>query len=623
MPPFDLDTYAADVAAPISGADGSPAGASVAYDDDFLAVKAHIDAMQRLGGRIDPSRALTGAEEIYEPSDAPDFEFVAATGREILTDRSKDLRTACYVALALSRTHGVKGLTAGLQGIDALTTSYWKEMYPPPDRRRGRRRILAFLIEQLRDALPPDPSPADVEPEDAAGLPAAIRCLDALTDRWERLMGEASPSTPGLRKRLCALQTVAEAVTSSERDEPERDEPDASSSPNPSSPTPSSPQRPTSASSAPASVPAEPPSPAAPPADAPPGGTEPAGSDPPTEADLLRWAGRLLDEDATDPRSYRLLRLLRWDPISRTPPHEKTRTSLPAPAPSRREALLRLFDAGNDALFLEQAEAAFQQPPFHFWLDLQHLLCKALHRAGPSFRSAHDAVRTEILRLFHRFPALLDLRFSDDTPLARPETKRWITQQPAPSPPPGAPSDGTSTGASAAGDPTVVAPETDAVASALSAATDRLSRDGLAAALQHLQDASSDRSARTRFRVRLGMAALCMEDGAPRLAYPLLQSLAAEGRRRNLDRWNPDLLADVWTHLFRCCRDLADRPHSASEADDHRDAWIRAADAAREHVCALSPGRAVSLFSSREDPSTLLPGTLQGTEMINRIASPT
>jgi len=282
----------------------------------------------------------------------------------------------------------------------------------------------------------------------------------------------------------------------------------------------------------------------------------------------------------------------------------------------------RLFDTGNDVLFLEQAEAAFQQPPFHFWLDLQHLLCKALHRAGPSFRSAHDAVRAEILHLFHRVPALLDLQFSDDTPFARPETKRWITQQLAPSPP-GALSDGTSTDASATGDPATVPPETDAIASALSAATDRLSRDGLAAALQHLQDASSNRSGRTRFRIRLGMAALCIEDGAPRLAYPLLQSLAAEGRRRNLDRWNPDLLADVWTHLFRCCRDLADRPHSASQADDHRDAWIRAADTAREHVCTLSPGRALSLFSSHDDTSPLLPGTLQGAEMINRIASPT
>jgi type VI secretion system protein VasJ len=375
-------------------------------------------------------------------------------------------------------------------------------------------------------------------------------------------------------------------------------------------------------------VSAEPPSSAAVPSDAPPGGTEPAGSGPPTEAVLLRWAGRLLDEDPTDPRSYRLLRLLRWDPISRTPPHEKTRTSLPAPTPSRREALQRLFDAGNDALFLEQAEAAFQQPPFHFWLDLQHLLCKTLNRAGPSFLSAHDAVRTEILRLFHRFPALLDLQFSDDTPFARPETKRWITQQPALSPPGALSSSSASTDASATGDPATVAPatvvpETDAVGSALSTATDRLSRDGLAAALQHLQDASSDRSARTRFRVRLGMAALCMEDGAPRLAYPLLQSLAAEGRRRNLDRWNPDLLADVWTHLFRCCRDLADRSGSRSNSDDERDAWLRAAEAARGRVCALSPDRALSLFSSRDDPSAFLPGTMQGTEIINRIASST
>jgi type VI secretion system ImpA/VasJ family protein len=517
----------------------------------------------------------------------------------------------------------VKGLTAGLQGIDALTTSYWKEMYPPLDRRRGRRRILAFLIEQLRDTFPPDPSPADVEPEDAAGLPAAIRCLDALTDRWEQLMGELPPPTRGLRKRLCALQTAAEAGAPSENDAPERDEADALSSParcsaEPSSADSFSPQRPPPASSGPASVPAEPPSPAAVPSDAPPGGNEPAASDPPSEADLLRWAGRLLDEDPTDPRSYRLLRLLRWDPISRTPPHEKTRTSLPAPTPSRREALQRLFDAGNDALFLEQAEAAFQQPPFHFWLDLQHLLCKTLNRAGPSFLSAHDAVRTEILRLFQRLPALLDLQFSDDTPFARPETKRWITQQPALSPP-GALSDSTaSTDASATG-----APETDAVGSALSAATDRLSRDGLAAALQHLQDASSDRSARTRFRVRLGMAVLCIEDGAPRLAYPLLQSLAAEGQRRNLDRWNPDLLADVWTHLFRCCLDLADRSGSRSNSDDERDTWLRAAEAARGRVCALSPDRALSLFSSRDDPSTLLPGTMQRTEMINRTASST
>jgi type VI secretion system ImpA/VasJ family protein len=328
--------------------------------------------------------------------------------------------------------------------------------------------------------------------------------------------------------------------------------------------------------------------------------------------DLLRWAGRLLDEDPTDPRSYRLLRLLRWDPISRTPPHEKTRTFLPAPAPSRRKTLHRLFDAGNDALFLEQAEAAFQQPPFHFWLDLQHLLSTTLHRAGPSFHSAHDAVRAETLRLFHRLPALFDLRFSDDTPFARPETKRWITEQPAAAPPPGALSDGPSTNDSVVGDP-----ETDTVASALSAATDRLSRDGLAAALQHLQNASRNESGRTRFRIRLGMAALCIEGGAPRLAYPLLQSLTAEGRRRNLERWNPDLLADVWTHLFRCCRDFADRSGSRSNSDDERDAWLRAADAAREHVCTLSPLRALPLFSVPDATSTTPPVITQQKQLID------
>jgi len=578
MPPFDLDTYAADVARPISSGDETvcPAGEPVAYDDDFLSVKAQIDALKRLGGRIDQSRVIGGEGALCDVPAGPDFELVAKTGRRILTDRSKDLRTACYVTLALHRLHGAAGLAAGLKGLESITDSFWTNMHPSPVRMRARQAVLAFLVRHLQDDLPEDPSPTDVPPEDAVAVEGAIRCLKSLSARWTDLMGDAAPATQGLLDRLRLLKAAASGVSSPQDGDSESPKPD--------------PQASRESSSVGTGIDEAVPEVQSPATDL----SEPEITDgddrhadgtvesiPAIESAVIRWAGRIRDADAKDPRSYRLLRLLRWDPIGEPPPSEQGRTRLPPPDPALRRTVQRLAGQ-NNALLIEQAEAAFQRPPVHFWLDLQRFLIEALGRAGAPFDSARTAVVTEAKRLLDRVPGLVDLRFSDGTPLATSDTKRWMDQQGRPSQPP-------------------TSPPGDPVAAVVAEATDHLSSTGLSAAIDHLQKASGlDHRPITRYRLRLATADLCLDGDRPELAHPLLRSLVAEGRRRRLDRWDPDLLATAWTQLYHCYRRLAE-PSGGEPPPQGRTDWTKRAEQARDQVGRLAPDRALSLFPPFDD----------------------
>src|SRR5215469_16011900 len=116
-------------AQPIS--DAEPAGANIRYETDFLELQETVAQMESKGPL------------------AVDWRDVAAKGCAILQSRSKDLLVASYVALALSRTEGYRGLSIGL-GITAdMAAAFWTEMQPPVARERARVQMMEWLVQRV------------------------------------------------------------------------------------------------------------------------------------------------------------------------------------------------------------------------------------------------------------------------------------------------------------------------------------------------------------------------------------------------------------------------------------------------------------------------------------------
>ena len=100
-----------------------PCGEDISYDQTYLAFENLFQPSQQ-GALKDEKPKIT-----KEPIKWPD---VLKCGSELL-QRSKDLRVAMYVALALLKLDGMSGLRDGLLLIRRLLERYWDCLYPRLD----------------------------------------------------------------------------------------------------------------------------------------------------------------------------------------------------------------------------------------------------------------------------------------------------------------------------------------------------------------------------------------------------------------------------------------------------------------------------------------------------------
>jgi type VI secretion system protein VasJ len=139
---------------------------------------------------------------------------------------------------------------------------------------------------------------------------------------------------------------------------------------------------------------------------------------------LLKVAAFLLKEEPMNPMTYRCRRIALWSKISSLPSATNGQTLIPPPAPQVVKPLLELRDNANWSALLASAEQKLSQ--FIFWFDLNRFSAESLASLGPSYQQAHQAVCQETSFLRHRFPGLEEFAFSDGTPFADPDTKRWL-----------------------------------------------------------------------------------------------------------------------------------------------------------------------------------------------------
>ena len=492
------------VRAPIPG--DAPAGVNVAYEDDYQTLKAEVDELGAATGEVD-------------------FGSIVDLSTRILSEQSKDLSVVGYLTLGLARTQGYAGIAEGIAATRAVVEGFWDDAFPPLRRMRGRQAALQFVAERTSSWI----QTHRAAPDDRDALAHAQADVEALQTFVTETMGEDAPAFSGLlreiREQIRRLPAPEPPVEAPRPDAPPPD--DAAADAPPAADTPAAP-----AARAGAPVPSEP-------ASASPGGTVAFATAKEAQRVVMKVAQFFREAEAFDAVPFALLRAIRWNAIDAPPPTGK----IPAPPAPRRDALAAMGPAANHAVLVREAEASFQQSPFHFWLDLQRLLATSLQALGPPAAAAHAAVVDATAALVRRLPTLPTLTFQDGTPFADPLTAAWLDEITRAS-------DGGGGGQRAGGH------SEEAIQAAREAAAGG-DVPGAVAAL--MAEAGNPRD---RFERSVAAAEMCLGAGRPDVALALLDDADDALRAHRLDVWDPGAAASALRLLYACCTALKGAPGS-------------------------------------------------------------
>lgn len=379
----------------------SPTGTDVRYDPDFEALQAEIDKL------ASPSA-----------TDGTDWNKVNALAARILSDKSKDLLVASYLAVSQTHINQLSGMAVGVTVFRDLIQNYWDNLFPLKKRMRGRLGAIQFWVEKTDAALGAMTPAADMETLEL------IR--QALSD-LETLFNEHLPDPPPLHSLNRRIKDLMEqtaksapsgdgAATASPSVEGAAAEADDKKK---SPPKPPPTQR---AASAP------PPGAAAAEAEA---GALDSEQDAQKQANAgfqtIRNAGAFLfEKNPKNPDAYRFRRMAAWAKISSLPPANEGKTQIPPPSAQEIKSLEDLKADNNWQVLLQTAEQKLSR--FVFWFDLGRFASEALLNLGPGYQRAHQALCDETAFFLHRIPGVEDLAFSDGLPFADPETREWLKQ---------------------------------------------------------------------------------------------------------------------------------------------------------------------------------------------------
>ncbi|MEO6527588.1 MAG: type VI secretion system protein TssA [Gemmatimonadaceae bacterium] len=532
-----------DIARPFP--EPTPCGSDITYDTDFIRLKDEFDKLSGVGP--------DGAQANNGPGRASfDGDLIISLAHGLLRDRSKDLRTASYLAFGLARRDGLSGVAEGIAALRILVDGFWDGLFPPLSRMKGRMNAIESCLGWLTEAVERErAAPGGRDLLERASKDVAH--LQSLAAGWEqeRVVSRVTSLARALTDALAAQERAAEVVKVPERIVTAN----GSSTANIAS---------TGATTTSPS-------------------THPSFGSTPLD-DVLRSAAALLLEDARRILPYRLTRACRWDVLTGEPPNERNKTRIEAPPIKRREYLERLRDDREWTKLLEAAESSFTQQPFHFWLDLQRYTIDALEALGADFEPARDAVVREVQGLLTRLPRMAVLGFADGTPFAGASTAVWLEQLTRRSPSASTPR------------ASKVAAESDRFADAKK----RLTGGDFGGALALLQRASSeDVTRRQHFLRRSYMASICLDAGQLAIARAVFEELSESIELHRLEQWEPDLALAVWTRQHACYSTLATRAGRNSDNAEIVDSMERVF----ARICRVDSTRALTIAQEVRRPA--------------------
>ena len=115
------------VLAPIPG--DSPVGADLREDRAADALYTRLRDARADARTAERAQDNAGGDYVIPP----EWRTIRELAVEALTQRSKDLEIAGWLAEALLRSDGLRGLIAGLEAMRGLVDQYWEDLYPLAD----------------------------------------------------------------------------------------------------------------------------------------------------------------------------------------------------------------------------------------------------------------------------------------------------------------------------------------------------------------------------------------------------------------------------------------------------------------------------------------------------------
>jgi type VI secretion system protein VasJ len=350
--------------------------------------------------RYDPSFDELQAEvgKISSPSSAGSIDWgkIVKLSSEILSQKSKDLLTASYLAVGLIYTRKIEGFGIGLRIYLDLLETFWDNLFPTKSRMRARGSAIEWWLEKTETALTP-----------FEGTPLPENQLNPLKENLEKIENfirgnlEEPPAFGPVWERLESFSS-------------------------PVAPTPEKPPEPKPAATEKAA-------PSAPAAPKPPEAPEVIASAQDAQRVLnnvlqkiRNVANFLWQENLSNPQAYRWSRMALWSTVEALPPADDGKTRIPAPPDQIKNILNDLKDKGDYENLLKSAESKL--PQFIFWMDLNRFVSEALTNLGEKYQGAKEAVHQETAFLIQRLSGLENFAFSNGTPFADSTTKQWLKE---------------------------------------------------------------------------------------------------------------------------------------------------------------------------------------------------
>ena len=497
---------------PIS--DDKPGGDDARYEPEYDELQAEIDKL---------ASATAGGEV--------DWKSVVKLAYVILSTKSKDMKVASYLGVALIHLKEVDGLSTGAKILLDLTTNFWDTMYPAKKRMRGRFNAVSWWAEHVEKYLSEYEGPEIAQPV-ADALSQRLKDLDsALSDASEdapmlhQIMDYAArlPVKEPEQQAQEAVQQQADAATDAHQAATDAAV-EAGAQP-PPQPVPQPAAQPAPASPTPSAAPA------------------PVGDIASHEeyraalkqglAELSAVADYLLANDPADRVGYRVRRLTAWLPVAALPPNDGGATMIPPPDGADKDSIVHQLESRDFAGALSAAESRVGQ--FLFWLDLSRLTAEALDGLGGDYRDALLAVEAETGLFVKRLGGIENLTFSDGTPFADAKTKSWLRSL-SREESPGLPSSG---GSDSAAD--------EAFAKAQALAKNKKIFDAVTVLQNSLKMTSSGRG---RYMLRLGMIRLLTDVSQGGLARAHVEEVLEHVKEFRLEEWEPDLALSGYSAAY-------------------------------------------------------------------------
>ena len=359
--------------------EGNPTGTDVRYEPEFESLQAEIDKL------TSPSA-----------SGGLDWNKVVNISAEILEKKAKDILVASYLAVGLLHTKQMEGFSVGLQVFADLLENFWDNLFPPKKRLRGRLAAIEWWIERTEQAMEKFGTPA-ITPDLHEQMTANLQKIESSLN--ENL--SEPPSISRIARYLEDIKPKEEATP--EKAPPPRPEPSPTrqeESPK-AQPSLEVPQELTSLDDAKKQM--------------------------GFALQKLRQAVAFYwENNPSMPEPYRWRRAAVWWQVKDLPPSVEGKTKVPPPPGQIRNILEKLREELNWDGLLKACEARASE--FIFWLDLHCWSAEAMSYLGEAYEKAKEALCAETAYFVHRLSGIEDLCFSDGTPFASDETRRWLKE---------------------------------------------------------------------------------------------------------------------------------------------------------------------------------------------------